>query len=447
MAVKDRLVPTASRATFKTDTLIGGCLAVLMSGNSILILSYSLFGSSGNTLFTGALLTSALVAVLTLSFRGNVAIGTPDYLFAAFVVCVIFSLAINGRTASTKEWLIFAVSLAAYPACRFVSLSQLQEARHTFVWITAIVVALGTIITAQALTAQWYDMHGKPIVFGFDAAATLFLTSLGFLFIALSTRPLTNRSTAIISASIFVPSIIFAASQVRFLFIAIVCVLFFAAILSGPKQRKHIAMIVLVMIIGICVGFIARSGPTVTLLSYAAEELYEKRISIPDGPSNSIETHEKQIDIPNSPNSSDQPAIIKIKPPSCGIEINLNNSIAERKALWGDALYLIPFAGGFGFGLDGFLSLSCMPFSVHNSALQALIEFGWFGGSALVLLVAVSLLKLLSAARHDDTIKFVVCSLAYIVAISFAHGRTSRDILLFALLGLSAGVFETYKKY
>jgi hypothetical protein len=454
MAVTDRLAPTASRAVFWGDILIGGCLAALTSAHSILILCYSLVGSSGNTVFTGALLTSVLVAILTLNFRPDITLGTADYLFASFLFCVVASFAINGRTATPKEWDIFSVSLAAYPVCRSVSLSRLREAaRLSFNWVTGIVVALGAIITAQVLFAQWYDKHGKPIVFGFDAAAPLFLTSLGFLLIALSTRPLTNRSTAIISASIFLPSVIFAASQVRFTFIAIVCSLFLAAILSGVKQRKHVAIIALVMMTGIFAGLVARFRPTVTLLSYAVEEVHEKKISIPDGPSVSTETHEKLIGNSDTLHSSAQPepapapAIIKIKPPSCNLAVNMNNSIAERKALWEDALYLIPLAGGFGFGLDGFLTLTCMPFSVHNSALQALIEFGWFGGSALVLLVAVSLLKLLPAARHDDTIKFVLCSLAYIVAMSLAHGRTSRDILLFALLGLSAGVFETYKKY
>src|ERR1700737_1374378 len=72
VGVTDRLAPTASRAVFWGDILIGGCLAALTSAHSILILCYSLVGSSGNTVFTGALLTSAMVAILTLSFRGNV---------------------------------------------------------------------------------------------------------------------------------------------------------------------------------------------------------------------------------------------------------------------------------------------------------------------------------------------------------------------------------------
>jgi hypothetical protein len=424
VSVTDRSEPTVSRAAFRSDILIGGCLAVLLSAHSIFILCYSLVGSSGNTVFTGALLATVLVAILTLSFRSDIVIGAADYLFAAFVLCVVVSFAINGRTADTKEWAIFAMSLAAYPACRFIHFSQLSDARPAFTWITGIVVSLGAIITAQALFAQWNDMHGKPIVSGFDVAGTLFLGSLGFFLISLATAPTTKRKTAIISAS-FLLLAIFAASQIRATFLAIVSALCLAAILSGTRQRKYIAIIVLVAITGICAGLIARSEKTATFLSYATGEIPEKPATID-----------------NRPHNYERP-ISTIKPPSCSLDVDLNNSIAERKALTRDALYLIPRAGVFGTGLDSFLSLSCMPFFIHNSALQAFVEFGWFGGSSLFLLVLLSLALLFSTARKSNDVRFVFCSLAYVVALSIAHGRTSRDIMLFALLGLAAGISET----
>jgi O-antigen ligase len=104
---------------------------------------------------------------------------------------------------------------------------------------------------------------------------------------------------------------------------------------------------------------------------------------------------------------------------------------------------LLPLAGAFGFGLDGFLKQSCMQgFQVHNSILQAIIEFGWAGGIALTLLIVISLSRLFSSAQRGADTRFALCSFTYIVLTSLAHGRTSRDIALFALLGLAAGITE-----
>lgn len=417
MAFTDRLESTASRAIFGNTVLFGGCLAALMSANSITVLCYSSVGISGNTIFTGVMLATYLTAILILNFRSDIVIGTADYLFASFLFCVVASSAANGRTADPKEWEIFAVSLAAYPACRFLSIPRLQEARTAFNWTTVIVVALGTIITTQALFTQWNDPHGKPIVGGFDAAATMFLGSLGFLLISLLTSPLTWRKTTLISVCIFLPMAVFAASQVRFTFVAIVGSLCLAAIFSSAKQRKHIAVIVLVVVAGTCTGLVARSGTTKAFLAYAIEKNLEKPTKI----------GENKL----------------FSPPSCSLEVNQYNSVAQRKALIQDALYLIPLAGAFGFGLDSFMGLSCLSLPAHNSALQALVEFGWLGGSALALLVLLSLARLFPAARRDCDVRFVLCSLSYIVVLSLAHGRTSRDILLFALLGLTAGISET----
>jgi hypothetical protein len=100
------------------------------------------------------------------------------------------------------------------------------------------------------------------------------------------------------------------------------------------------------------------------------------------------------------------------------------------------------FKGGISTG--GFLA-ALMSMQVHNSALQALVEFGWIGGIALVALVLLSLARLLPIARYDDGVRFALCSLAYVAAISLAHGRSNADILLYALLGVAAGVYETYR--
>ena len=66
--------------------------------------------------------------------------------------------------------------------------------------------------------------------------------------------------------------------------------------------------------------------------------------------------------------------------PSCRLAVNMRNSIAIRKALAKDAIYLIPMAGLLGLGLDNFMKLSCIKANeVHVSILQVAVEFGWLG--------------------------------------------------------------------
>jgi O-antigen ligase len=388
--------------------LTGVFFAALLSIGSITVLCYAITGS--NSAVTAVLLITFLAAVPALSFRGGIAIGVSDLLFALFLLSVAASFALNGQTADPKEWEIFATSIAAYPACRFLSLSEFEKGRRAFILTTVGIVAVATILTAIALVAQWDDIHGKPIVGGYGAASTVFLGSFGFLLIAIASTRLTMRKTLILSSVIFITIFVYAASLSRFTFIALIGSLGIAAFLNRAEQRKCIAVIMVVIVAGIVAGNVARSRHASVLWTFATAATPER---------------------PASGSS-------KISPPSCSLDVDMNNSIAERKALLRDGLYLLPLAGAFGFGLDGFMKYSCLTaFSLHNSALQAFVEFGWIGGAALSLLVILSLVRLLQMARRGTDVRFVVCGLAYIAAISLAHGRTSRDILLFAMLGLA----------
>ena len=79
------------------------------------------------------------------------------------------------------------------------------------------------------------------------------------------------------------------------------------------------------------------------------------------------------------------------KPPSCYLTVNPRNSIAIRKVLVQDALFLIPRSGWIGTGLDSFMKFSCIKLTeVHNSILQAAVEFGWLGGSLLLAIIVVA---------------------------------------------------------
>jgi O-antigen ligase len=132
------------------------------------------------------------------------------------------------------------------------------------------------------------------------------------------------------------------------------------------------------------------------------------------------------------------------KPPSCYLKINLRNSIAIRKVLVQDALFLIPTSGWIGTGLDSFMKFSCIELTeVHNSILQAALEFGWLGGSLLFVMVVMAAGPMFPQVRQDDVARFVLCSLAFVVLVSLAHGRVSRDALLFAFLGCAVSLRET----
>jgi O-antigen ligase len=401
------------------EKLIGVTVAIYVSLPAISVLCFGLVGVSGNSIFTGSFLAVITGAIILLGNRRGLTLRFPDLLFFGFVFCVGVSLIFNERAAGFKEILLFALSLAAYPAFRYISMTR--STREAFVWVTGGIVALGTIVTAYAIIrGQWGPYQTKPLVLGVtDVAATYFLTSCGFLIIALTTSVLTLRKTLLLSVFIFCPIAIFSASQVRMTFIAIAVALLLAVLLSEGRQRKYFAMVVALLLTGIVIGSVSRYSTTKTLLGFVVEETKEK---------------------------PDQPETKNLRAPSCALAINFKNSIAIREALWRDALYLIPRAGSFGYGLDRFTSLSCLSMEPHNSFLQAFIEFGWIGGVCFSLATLLAAALLFSPSKINDEARFAICSLAYIITISVGHGRLSRDMLLFAMLGLAVGVYDRSKQ-
>ena len=395
------------------QVVFGVIFAILVSTHSVLVLCFGLTGSSGNSLFTGAFLTVTPLAVGLLCFRRGIVLLPVDYLFFAFLHCVVSSCVLNGWTGDAKEYELLVLSLAAYPACRFVSRADMVSGRPAFIWATGIIVLLGTIATATALWQQWDDQHGKPFVFGFDAGATYFLGSLGFLVITLVTAGrLAMRRTAFVSALVFLPTAVFAASLVRFTFIALAGSLCLATILGEAKQRWHVVAVGLVMLVALAAGLFARYDKARHYAEYALEQ-----------PSGLVGSE---------------------KPPSCYLTVNPRNSIAIRKVLIQDAFFLIPRAGWIGTGLDSFMKFSCIRMTeIHNSILQAAVEFGWLGGSLLLVMVVIAASSIIPLSRHDDAARFVLCSFAFVVLLSLAHGRLSRDGVLFALLGCAVSLKET----
>ena len=307
------------------------------------------------------------------------------------------------------------LSLAAYPACRLISRADIAAGRSAFIWATGMIVALGSVATAVALWQQWDDQHGKPYVFGFDAAGTYFLGSLCFLIIALVTSGgLTLRRTAVVSALIFLPTAIFAASLVRFTFLALAGDPVSGAVLSEARQRKH-----------------------VVIIAFVHPRRHRGRVAGPVRSRRGCSRTMRWNDRPARSGWRGRRAAIYGESP----KFHRHQKSAGRRM----PLFLIPRSGWIGTGLDSFMKFSCIKLTeVHNSVLQATVEFGWLGGS----LLACPYCRRRRFARfrwRGTTMRarFALCGLAFVVLLSLAHGRVSRDGVLFALLGCAVGLKET----
>jgi O-antigen ligase len=423
---------------------------------------------SGSGIATGTLLTFSTFTVLALSYRRGLVLQITDVVFLVLLACIAFSFNVNQHTTSTKEVELLILSLTAYPACRFISPTKFTKCRYAFFNATAALVCLGAFATALAIYNQWDDGRTKPAVLGFEAAPIYFLGSLGVLAIAVGCRKLSTRQTISFSIALFFPVAVFAASMVRFTFIAMIVALCIAALFSDKTQRVKILMVIIVVLAGISVGLAARLQTSELLLSYAADAASSTEVTSADAYHKSIlDFAENRIAaqaLPNVADFSDRPPNSqtsandsKIKslapgpqkptnesnlgdrPPSCHMNVNLRNSIDIRKAVWEDAIFYLPRAGPLGFGLDNFMQLSCVEGTeVHSSVLQTAVEFGWIAGLSFVILIGSAGYSLLQLARSDDDARFVLSGLAYVVVLSMGYGRISQDALIFAFLGLAS---------
>jgi hypothetical protein len=394
--------------------LATGALVALLSANPILVLVYGALEMKGNAICTGAFFMLSELAILTFSFSYPVKLKLPDCLFFSFLVSIAISTTLTLNVGSIRDWALLLVTLSAYGCCRFIKADQLGYIRSFFIRSAVPIVIVGTIATTYSLVLQWDDPHGKPIVFGFDAWATYFLGTLGLFTIAVASTKLDLRKTLTISAFIFLPMVVFSASGVRFTFLAILGGLFVATLFSNNKQRIYIAIIAAVTVASITFGLFARSNVTSILFRYAVEEIHKR----------------KDASVPLSKESN--------APPSCGLDVNEFNSIAVRKALLRDGIYLAPKAGLFGFGLQAFETYSCVPHTeVHITLLQTIIEFGWLGALAFVSLILSVSMPLMRRARVDDASRWLLCWLGYELALGFAYGRMNEQVPLFLMIGIA----------
>jgi hypothetical protein len=435
------------------NALFGPVLAAFFSSHSILVLLFGVAGIGGNSIFTGLFFFALTGLVWFLTFREAFSLSALDYLFAGLVAAVLGSVVANGLTAQPKEYALLILSLSAYPACRFIRAGDLVGGRHGFVIVQSVLVAVGVAVTVTALIGQWNDPHGKPLVFGFDGAATYFLQSLAFLvFAILMLGKLTIIRSFVLSCILVIPIAVFAASMVRFMFVALAAALVTAAFLSEPWRRANVLIVIAAIASSVAGGFASRSSLVTQYSIYAGggEQAAPSQAGVSaaaSGPSRRVPDS-----IYAGGGEQAAPALVGVsaaasgasrRVPGCSSEasVNLDNSIAIRKVLLRQAVSMVPDAGLFGIGLDGFMKRTCVVgHQIHNSFLQAAVEFGWLGGVLFAALVVGGLLAILREARRDDASRFLLCCLIFAVLLCIVYGRFSGEALIFALVGAVAGL-------
>ncbi|MGY4364325.1 O-antigen ligase [Bradyrhizobium sp. LB1.3] len=429
---------------------IGATLALYVAANAMFVIAYGLMGIQGNSVITGGYLITCEMALLYLTFR-PVRPQVTDNLFCLFLLSAALSFLINGRTASAKDTTLFVIALGAYPSLRCLSFTQ-PRMQQSFILVTASIVALGTILTAYAMVTQWGGPYVRPLVLGVnDAAATFFLMACGLLIVGVTATGLDRQKSLLLSAFVFLPGFVFSASLVRATFMAIIATLVLNLVLAEAKQRMHFAVVIGVFLVAIVLGLAPRHLFTNGAAKTSAEML---------GPAETVTSAEMapikivapaQIEMPTFsgpvyPGRKKKDVTAETlgnPPPSCTANVNMGDSIAIREALVQDALWLLSAAGLFGFGFGSFVSMTCLETEVHNSYLQALVEFGWISGVCVCAALVITLYRLIPHYRSNDGARFAISGLTYVAILSAAHGILSEDRLLFAMLGLAASTCDT----
>ena len=226
------------------------------------------------------------------------------------------------------------------------------------------VLVTGLIATTHALITQWAEPHGKPLVFGlYNAAPAQFSMLLGIVLIAAVTADtMSNAVRSAIGTLALFSFFIFAASMVRFTLFAVMFAVGLTLLLDPKTPRQRVVLVVGSLCFAASLGVGVRWKISSVFISHGLTVLHVQ------APRANVWTAPPRFE-------------------GCP-RIDVDNSIAIRKQLLVDAIRLLPEAGALGLGLGGFSRRSCFEGpEVHNSLLQASVEFGWMAGGALVLLL------------------------------------------------------------
>ena len=201
-------------------------LAIIVSSGSIIVIV------SGGSLVTASILVGSILAAAALNRYRDFRIIDIDLLFAIFCFAIVASFALNGYRDPKEAGLLF-LSLLAYLVGRFAPTGM---RRTSFTFVTAVIVFIGAVATIISLATQEVALF-KPIVFGSDHSAIVFLSSLSFLIIALASTEMNQRRATVIAMFLALPLGIFAAAQVRFTFVALAVAIVSMLLLSRRGQR------------------------------------------------------------------------------------------------------------------------------------------------------------------------------------------------------------------
>lgn len=377
---------------------------IQVSVSALMILLAWVTGLPSNPVLTAALLAGTPIVMIASGRLADFRVTPADVLFGLFLCAVVISIAVNGMP-PLRDGALFAISLLAYPAGR---LAPIGTPFGPFLIATAAIVGIGTVLVGLALVEQWNDPHGRPIVLGLAHTQTVFLTSLGFLLFAIIC--LDNVRRPVTAAIATAPAlVIFAASQVRFTFLAIAGALSVGWLVT--RRRQPALAVVGIVVACLMVGLALRPQTSSVFLHY----------------------------IVSSANAAE-----RLQSPPAGECGEYDNSVAIRKTLLRHAVQLVPSAGLFGHGISSSEQASCFKTYPHNTPLQALVELGWAGAALLVLLVGAALHRLWPIARKVPEAAFVLCCLSYAAMLDMAHGQLASEGLLFFFTGYAVRLGERH---
>jgi hypothetical protein len=428
--------------------------------SAVLIFIFGALGLHGNSAITGGYLLVTIVSTFLLGQRNDdsFAITPMDSVFAVFAASIAIASLLHFDKSGYKEYILLMVtSIFAYVAGRFLSGSVLDNIRLRLLQISTPLVAAACIATIPNLAGEIY---ARPFVFGFFHAATVFCIAFGYMVIAYIYSDIEWRST--ISLLYFVliglATAVFVASTVRFVLIAILMTALFSLVCSIYRPLniwRRIGLVLLAMIFGAIIGTVSRY----TFVAKISDQLANTGVfSGTVMPGQNVVKVERQ-----TPGTAAAPAIatpgqnaVKVErdmpatdgsgtrsgsdPPSCNTSFDLNNSIAIRRALLRDAFFFLPKSGFFGFGLDSFSRMSCFQgYQIHNSVLQAIVEFGWIAGIALIILLGIPPGQFLfGRLEFNLNLQFLLSCIAFATLLTLTYGQISRELTLFLFLGAFA---------
>ena len=403
--------------------------------SAALIFIFGTLGLRGNSIITGGYLLVTVVSAFLLG-RGkdeSFAVTSMDLVFAVFAAAVAIASFLHFDASDYKEYFLLLLdTLFAYVVGRALNTSVISSIRFRLLQISTPLLVAACVATIPNLVGEIYP---RPFVFGFDHAATVFAIAFGYMVIAYIYSEIEWRSK--ISLFYFVLTVIatavFVASTVRFALIAILATMMFSLACSRYRPLKiwrRVSLVLLAMILGAVIGTFSRYAFVVKASDQLAATGAFSGNAKPE--QNVVRVERSEL----SPPKTELP----VTPPSCNTRFDLNNSIAIRRALLTDALYFLPKAGFFGFGLNSFSKMSCFEgYQIHNSVLQAAIEFGWIAGIALIVLLAFPLMYFsISKCEFDVNLQFLLSCVAFATLLSLVHGQFSRELPLFLFLGAFA---------